>query len=62
MVEIGVILVAVHQFLHEQLGRNMGSVRGRRWDPLSKSLVHHEVGRGRWHPLHGSRESGGREV
>jgi len=62
MVERGARLVAMHQFLHQQLGWDVGSMRGGRRDPLSKSLVHHEVRRRRRHPLHGSRKSRGREV
>ena len=54
-------LVAVHQLLHQQLGRDVRSVRRGR-DPLSEGLVHHEVRGRRGHPLHGSGESGGREV
>lgn len=55
MVEGRARLVAVHQFLHQKLGRDVGSVRGGR-DPLSKGLVHHEVRGRRGHPFHRSGE------
>lgn len=61
MVEGWTGFVAVHKLLHQQLVRNMSTVRGR-WNTLSKSLVHHEVRGRRRHPFHGGRESGGREV